>query len=287
MGKKKNQKLEVQGAEIRFFVQKEEDYISITDIAKKVGNEQVLYNWMRNRNTIEYLGTWETLYNPDFNTSEFDRFRMAAGLNSFTMSPKKWRDSTKAIGIVSKAGRYGGGTYAHKDIALEFCSWIDPVFKLYLIKEFQRLKTEESDQKSLDWNIRRTIAKVNYHIHADAVKEFLIPPRIQNTKHAGYVYASEADMLNQALFGMTAKTWKIQSPKLNGNLRDNATAEQLVVLANLESINAEFIRLGLDQDERLERLNEIAIYQMQLLVQISTLKQLKPENKKLLKPKKS
>ena len=223
----------------------DEDYICITDIAKYKDNilaNDIIKNWLRNRNTIEFLGIWEQLNNPDFKPVEFDGFRKEAGLNSFTMSPTKWIQGTNAIGIVAKSGRYGG-TYAHKDIAFEFASWVSVEFKLYLIKEFQRLKNDEIEKQKLGWDIKRTLVKMNYHIHTDAIKNNLIPPNIAKNK-IPFIYASEADLLNIALFGKTAKQWSEQNPKLEGNMRDYSTAEQLVVLANLESLNAQFIKDG-------------------------------------------
>jgi hypothetical protein len=228
---------------------------------------------MRNRNTIELLGFWETIYNPDFKPLEFEGFRKQAGLNSFVMTPKRWIESTNAIGIVSKVGRYGG-TFAHKDIALEFASWISIEFKLYVIKEFQRLKDEESSRLKLDWDLQRTLAKVNYHIHTDDIKENLIPHEI-TVQQAGLVYASEADLLNVALFGRTAKDWRNHHPDKKGNLRDYATLEQLVVLSNLESINALLIQQGLSQGKRLIQLNQVAITQMRSLLASKPIKRLK------------
>ena len=217
----------------------------------------------RNRNTVEFLGIWEQLNNPDFKPVEFDGFRMQAGLNSFTLSPKQWTEKTGAIGIISKSGRYGG-TYAHKDIAFEFASWISVEFKLYLIKEFQRLKEDENRRLSLAWDLNRTLSKLNYRILTDAIKEHLIPLEITPAQ-AAITYANEADVLNVALFGKTAKQWRDANPKLEGNMRDHATVEQLLVLANIESMNAEFIHMELEQVERLKRLNQIAIRQMQTL----------------------
>jgi len=217
----------------------------------------------RNLNTVEFLGMWEQLNNPDFNPVEFDGVRMQAGLNSFTLTPKQWIEKTGAAGIISKTGRYGG-TYAHKDIAFEFASWISVEFKLYLIKEFQRLKEDENRRLSLAWDLNRTLSKLNYRIHTDAIKEHLIPPEITPAQ-AAITYANEADVLNVALFGKTAKQWRDANPKLEGNMRDHATVEQLLVLANIESMNAEFIHMELEQVERLKRLNQIAIRQMQTL----------------------
>jgi len=241
-----------------------DDYISLTDIAKYKDDSEandIIRNWLRNRNTIEFLGIWEQLYNTDFKPVEFDGFRKEAGLNSFTMSTKKWIETTNAIGLVSKSGRYGG-TYAHKDIAFEFASWISVEFKLYLIKEFQRLKDEE--QKQLGWDIRRNLTKINYRIHTDAIKTNLIPKTL-TSQQISHVYASEADILNVALFGMTAKIWRDANPGRKGNIRDDADVSQLVCLANLETLNALFIQEGLSQQERLQKLNAIAIEQMQIL----------------------
>lgn len=260
-------KLIVRGTEVNIQWNVErDDYISLTDIAKVKDSDNpryIIQNWMRNRNTIEFLGVWETLYNPNFNRVEFDAFRSQAGLNSFVMTPQKWIDSTAAIGIISKAGRYGG-TYAHKEIAFEFASWISVEFKLYLVKEFERLKAEE--MRRFGWDIKRNLAKINYRIHTDAIKENLIPPEL-SAKQTSLVYASEADVLNMALFGMTAKEWRDSHPELKGNIRDYANVSQLVCLANLENLNAVFISEGLPQAERLARLNAIAISQMQVLTQ--------------------
>lgn len=241
-----------------------DDYISLTDIAKyKEDSEanEIIRNWLRNRNTIEFLGIWEHLYNPNFKPVEFDRFRKEAGLNSFTLRPQKWIEATNALGIVSKSGRYGG-TYAHKDIAFEFASWISVEFKLYLIKEFQRLKDDE--QKQLGWDIRRNLTKINYRIHTDAIQLNLIPKTL-TPQQISHVYASEADILNVALFGMSAKMWRDANPERKGNIRDDADVSQLVCLANLETLNALFIQEGLGQKERLQKLNAIAIQQMQIL----------------------
>lgn len=254
------------GIEIRVNSTDESDYISLTDIAKKRNPEfpaDVIKNWMRSRSTIEFLGLWEKLNNPNFKLVEFDQFKQEAGTNSFVLPPQKWIDRTNAIGIISKSGRYGG-TYAHTDIAFEFASWISPEFKLYIIKDYQRLKTDESHIKQIDWNIKREIAKSNYKIHTDAIKEKLIFPTLSNAQ-ISYTYASEADVINVALFGITAKAWRKMHPEAKGNIRDTATIEQLIVLSNLESMNAVFIREGLSQSERLFRLNQIAIFQLQSL----------------------
>jgi hypothetical protein len=263
----KNNKIIVNGTEISIMHIETEDFISLTDIAKHkdaVNTDDIIKNWLRNRNTIELLGFWEQLYNPDFKPVEFDGFRKLAGLNSFTMTPKKWIESTNAIGIISKSGRYGG-TYAHKDIAFEFASWISIEFKLYIIKEFQRLKDEESDRLQLNWNLQRTISKINYKIHTDAIKESLIPAEITK-QQATMVYASEADLLNVALFGITAKQWRDVHTDEKGNLRDKASLEQLIVLSNLESINALLVSQGLSQHDRLVQLNKVAIVQMKSLL---------------------
>lgn len=271
---KKESKLNVKGTEIAVINLGSEDYISLTDMLKGYGDEAILYNWLRNRNTIEFLGIWEKINNPNFNPIEFERFKSEAGLNRFALSPKKWVEATNAIGIISKSGRYGGGTYAQKDIAFEFGSWLSPEFKLYLIKEFQRLKEEEYRTKSLEWNLQRTLAKVNYRIHTDSIKENLIPPQVTKAQ-INFIYANEADILNVALFGITAKEWRDSNLNKKGNIRDFAVLEQLIVMVNLESMNAELIRLGLSQSERLKRLNEIAINQMKSLAKSISIKKLK------------
>jgi len=257
------QKINVKETSISIIKFDETDYISLTDIARFKSNEPyiVIGNWMRNRNTIEYLGIWETLYNPSFKPIEFEGFKKEAGLNAFTLSPSKWIDSTGAIGIVVKSGRYGG-TYAHKDIAFKFASWISVEFELYFIKEFQRLKEEE--QKLLGWSAKRELAKINYRIHTDAIKQNLIPPEVTPYQKS-LIYADEADMLNVAMFGMTAKEWRDSHPELKGNIRDYATINQLICLSNMENLNAVFINEGLKQSERLEKLNKIAIQQMRVL----------------------
>ena len=272
----KSKTINVKGTEITLFSEGTSDFISLTDIAKhkdSANTDTIIQNWLRNRNTIELLGFWETMYNPNFKPLEFEGFRKQAGLNSFVMTPKKWIETTTAIGITSKSGRYGG-TFAHKDIAFEFASWISIEFKLFIIKEFQRLKEDENHRLKLTWNLQRTLAKVNYHIHTDAIKENLIPKELSKLQ-TSFVYADEADMLNMALFGMTAKQWRDANPKAQGNIRDAANIEQLVVLSNLESINAVLIHQGLQQNQRLQQLNKIAITQMKSLVQNSSLKKLK------------
>ena len=268
----KNRIINVKGSAVTVATHHDQDYISLTDMVKRFGDESVLYNWLRNRNTIEFLGIWEQIYNPAFKPLEFDRFRSQAGLNSFALSPKKWIEATGAIGIYAKSGR-GGGTYAHKDIAFEFGSWLSPEFKLYLIKEFQRLKDEESRATSLEWSFQRTLSKVNYKIHTDAIKERLIPPRLKPAL-TGIIYASEADLLNVALFGITAAQWRQANPNESGNMRDAATLEQLVVLSNLESINAVLIHQGSESKDRLVQLNAIAITQMRSLIGLNALQQL-------------
>ena len=266
-------KLSVLNREIAVQTLNEQDYICLTDIARYKGpdaTDDLIRNWIRNRNTVEFLGIWEHLNNPDFNPVEFDGFRRQAGLNSFTLTPKQWIEKTNAIGIISKAGRYGG-TYAHKDIAFEFAAWISVEFKLYLIKEFQRLKEQERHQ--LGWDIRRNLAKINYRIHTDAIQEKLVPPEL-TAAQTNLVYASEADVLNMALFGMTAKQWRDSHSGEKGNIRDYADVSQLVCLSNLENLNALFIREGISQAERLGKLNQIAIQQMRLLTDDSRIKRL-------------
>ena len=247
----------------------ENEFISITDIAKYKSDapNDVIKNWMRNRETLEFLGLWESLHNPDFKPVEFDGFRSEAGLHAFTMSPTKWIESVNAIGIVSKAGRYGG-TYAHSDIALEFASWISAEFKLYIMKDYQRLKKDETSRLSLSWNLNREIAKLNYRIHTDAIKGNLIPPEL-TPDQISYKYANEADLLNVALFGMTAKQWREKNSDKTGNIRDDATLNQLLVLANMESYNAILIEQGKAMSERLVLLRELALKQLETLSTVS------------------
>lgn len=273
MAKKKT--INVQGAEITLLPKQDtEDYISLTDIMKKFDDEFSIYSWMRNRNTVEFLGVWEQLHNQDFKGDEFVTFKNEAGSNNFNLTPQKWIKATNAIGMSVKAGRYGGGTFAHRDIAINFCYWLSPTFQLYLIKEFQRLKEIEAQQaqEALEWNVKRVLTKMNYTVHTDAIKEQLIPPRI--TKTSGIIYAGEADVLNVAVFGTTAKMWRMQNQELKGNIRDYASTEQLLVLANLEAVNAELIRMKLSQDERVEILNRAAISHMQSLLSSPSIKQL-------------
>ena len=248
----------------------ENEFISLTDIAKYKSNapNDVIKNWMRSRETLEFLGLWETLHNPDFKPVEFDGFRKEAGLHAFTMSPSKWIERVNAIGITTKAGRYGG-TYAHSDIALEFASWISAEFKLYIVKDYQRIKHDENSRLSLNWNLNREVAKLNYRIHTDAIKENLIPPDLTPEK-ISYKYANEADMLNVALFGKTAKQWRDENPDKKGNIRDDANLNQLLVLANMESYNAILIEQGKSMSERLVLLRDLAIRQMSTLTRIST-----------------
>jgi hypothetical protein len=248
MRKTKKDTIEVQGTAVTILKQRDDDYICLTDIARFKDRERtdyIIQNWLRNRNTIEFLGVWERLNNPGFNPIEFDGIKTQAGLNSFVVTAKQWIEKTNAIGLISRAGRYGG-TYAHKDIAFEFASWVSVEFKLYLIKEFQRLKDDESRRLSLAWNLNRTLSKLNYRIHTDAIKTHLIPPAITPAQ-AAITYATEADVLNVALFGQTAKQWREVNPKLDGNMRDHASIEQLLVLANIEGMNAELIHMGLAQ----------------------------------------
>ena len=252
----------------------ESDYICITDIARQKNPLEpnvVVGNWMRNRNTIEYLGIWESLNNPSFNPIEFEGFKQQAGLNAFTLSPSRWIEATNAVGLIAKSGRYGG-TYAQRDIAFKFASWVSVEFELYLIKEFQRLKEEE--QKSIGWSAKRELSKINYHIHTDAVRANLIPTEV-DAYHSSLIYAEEADVLNVALFGLTAREWREANPDKKGNMRDYATINQLICLSNLENLNAVFLGDGISQRERLHRLNKIAIRQMSILEEV--------ENRKLLK----
>jgi len=265
-------KINVQQTEITVIELNEKDYISLTDMVKNIENGLALIEkWLRNKNTIEFLGIWEEMYNPNFNSPEFEGIKNEAGLNRFILSVKQWTEKTNSIGIIAKAGRYGG-TYAHKDIAFEFASWVSPQFKLYLIKEFDRLKAKEQEQ--LGWSVKRELSKLNYHIHTDAIKQNLIPPEL-TAKQKSFVYAEEADVLNVALFGITAKEWRGENPDLKGNVRDYATINQLICLSNLENLNAVFIQKGIEQSERLTELNKIAIQQMKVLEAV--------EDRKLLK----
>ena len=266
-------KIKVDNTEITIVSVSDKDYISLTDIAKYKTDDAsaVIGNWMRNRNTIEFLGVWETLYNPNFKPLEFEGFKKEAGLNAFTMSPLKWVNATNAIGFAVKSGRYGG-TYAHKDIAFKFASWISVEFELYIVKEFQRLK--EVEQKQIGWTAKRELAKLNYHIHTDAIKQNLIPAELTPIQ-TSIIYANEADVLNVAMFGITAKQWRDENPDLKGNIRDYANINELICLANMENLNAVFINEKMPQHERLIKLNQIAIQQMKVLQDV--------ENRKLLK----
>lgn len=266
-------KITVQETNITIISVNEDDYISLTDIAKYKSDDPtaVIGNWMRNRNTIEYLGIWESLYNPLFKPTEFEGFKKEAGLNAFTMSPQKWINATRAVGILSKSGRYGG-TYAHRDIAFKFASWVSVEFELYIVKEFQRLKAEE--EKLVGWTAKRELSKINYRIHTDAIKHNLIPQELTQ-QQISHIYANEADVLNVALFGMTAKQWREVNPHLKGNIRDYATINELICLSNMENLNAVFINDNIPQSDRLRKLNLIAIQQMKVLQDT--------ENRKLLK----
>jgi hypothetical protein len=269
----KSKTINVKGASITILQNKTGEFISLTDMLKAKDGDFFISDWLRNRNTIEYLGIWESVYNPDFNYGEFAIIKSQAGLNSYKLSVKDWVAKTNAIGLKATTGRYGG-TYAHADIAFEFGMWISPEFKIYLIKEFQRLKAVENDHLQLEWNLQRTLSKINYKIHTDAIKENLIPKELQKNQIT-FVYANEADLLNVALFGITAKEWRETNPDADGNIRDQATIEQLVVLSNMESINSVLIHQGLDQKERLLQLNKMAITQMNSLVGNKNIQKLK------------
>ena len=273
MSKPKRSTIEVQGTPISILSQPGGDFISLTDMLRAKDGEFFISDWLRNRNTVEFLGIWESVFNPAFNYGEFAIIKSQAGLNSYKISVKDWVAKTNAIGLKATAGRYGG-TFAHPDIAFEFGMWISPEFKIYLVKEFRRLKDDENDRLKLGWNLQRTLAKINYRIHTDAIKETLIPPSITKAQ-AALVYANEADLLNVALFGQTAKQSRDAHPDAEGNIRDHAPLEQLVVLTNLESLNSVLIRQGLPQPERLLKLNEIAITQMRTLLSANNVKRLK------------
>ena len=267
----------VKGTEISLLSRSDDYFISITDMVKAKDGDFFIADWLRNRNTVEFLGIWESINNPNFNYGEFAIIKSQAGLNNYKISVKEWVEKTNAIGIKSTAGRYGG-TYAHPDIAFEFGMWISPEFKIYLIKEFSRLKAEEQERLSSGWNLQRTLAKINYRIHTDAIKDHLIPAIVSN-KQKSITYANEADLLNVALFGKTASEFRAENPNTKGNIRDEATLEQLVVLSNLESINALLIRDGLSQAERLEKLNKVAIEQLKSLLTHKSIKKLKSSDK--------
>ena len=264
----------------------QDDYLSLTDIARKKNPyepKDVVKNWLRLRSTIEFLGLWEQLYNPNFKGVEFDSFKNESGSNAFTLTPQRWVEKTSAIGIISKSGR-GGGTYAHKDIAFEFASWISPEFKLYVIKDYQRLKADEAHRLELGWDTRRELSKINYRIHTDAIKEFLISPELTNLEK-GYKFASEADILNVALFGKTAKQWRDETGNKKENMRDHANVEQLIVLVNLESMNADLIRQGLSPQERLKKLRSVAYYQLNSLYDSNAANKLKNTIQKQIEQK--
>ncbi len=270
----KKASVQIDGLEVRVLLAEERDFICITDIAKRfeVG-VAAIESWMRNRNTVEFLGTWESLYNPDFNSVGFDGIRANVGLNTFKISVKKWIDETGAIGIEAKTGKYGG-TYAHKDIALQFCYWLSPSFQLFFIREFQRLKMDESRRLDTGWDLRRQLAKINFQLHAEAVRQHLVPPIDWNTRREAIYQASEADLLNLALFGITAREWQAAYPTLSGNLRDHASAEQLLVLANLESLNSKLLEWNMSREQRLEVLNQTGREQMELLVRNASVRAL-------------
>ena len=273
MSKIKKDTLHVQGIDVGIYTEDYcNEYISLTDIARYRNKDDprfAIQNWMRNRNTLEFLGLWESLHNPSFNRVQFDTFRIEAGLNRFVMTPSKWIETTEAIGIVTKAGRYGGGTYAHSDIAMEFASWISSEFKLYLMKDYRRLKYDENSRLSLSWNLNREISKINYRVHTDAIQQNLLPPDLTKEQQS-CVYADEADILNVALFGMSAAQWRAQNPGRTGNIRDYATIQQLLVLANMESYNALLIDQKCPQQERLQALRKLAIKQLQTLASLDT-----------------
>ena len=271
----KKRTIQVGDDEVVIIKQQAEDYISLTDMARYKNAEAtglVISHWLSTRYAVDFLGIWERINNPDFNVTEFSNIRMEAGTNGFVLTSKQWIERTNAVGIVATPGRYGG-TYAHKDIAFEFASWLSPEFKFYLIREYQRLKDDETDRLKLGWNVQRTLSKINYRIHTDAIKDTLVPPQVTQQQLTG-IYASEADLLNVALFGMTAIQWRMANPDKEGNMRDYATLEQLVVLSNMESLNAVFIHQGLSSAERLRQLNQIAITQMRSLIANNEIKRL-------------
>jgi hypothetical protein len=268
--------IKVEDLDIRFYEERETDFISLTDMAKRMNprTEQVIQNWMRNRNTLEFLGLWEKLHNPNFNHLEFEVIRSRAGLNVFTMSVTEWTESTGAVGVKAKAGRYGG-TFAHKDIAFEFGSWLSPAFKLLVLTEYQRLKEDEAERLNLDWSLKRQLAKANWHIHTEAVREHLVPMIDWNTKREAIYHANEADLLNLALFGVTAREWKLANPELKGNIRDYASTEQLLVLSNLQALNAKLLEWDSPKDQRLEILNKTAREQMEVILNTKAVEDIK------------
>lgn len=275
--------INIKGTDVTIFYQDEQDYVSLTDLSKgfvtteedQRNSEYFILNWLRLGSTVEFLGAWEELHNAHFNPVGYDRIKINLTSNTFRLSVKKWIEETQSIGIIAKSGRYGG-TFAHRDIAIQFCYWLSPKFQIYLIKEFQNLQNER--KTSLQWDVRRLLTKANYYIHTDAVRKNIIPLIDWHSKKEGLYYASEADVLNMAVFGITAAEWRLQYPELEGNMRDYASYEQLIILSNIEVINAEMIRDGLRQEERAQKLNEIAVYQMQILNNIPTLKKLPPQN---------
>lgn len=276
----KRRTINIKGKNIRIYAEQSDNYISLTDMTQNFeGGVGLVEKWLRNKNTVEFLGIWEKLNNENFNSPEFEGIYNEAGTNRFMLSVKKWQNTTNAIGLKAQTGRYGG-TYAHKDIAVQFASWLSPTFYLYLIKEFQRLKEDEAERNNLDWQVKRIMSKANYQIHSEAVKTHLIPQKIKNTKQEGLYFANEADILNVALFGMTAKQWKQQNPNKKGNMRDHATAEQLLVLSNIQSLNAKLMKWDCDQEQRLQILNESAIEEMQILLGNVSLKELGNSNNK-------
>ena len=281
----KSKTIEVQGNEIQVIKQNEQDYISLTDMTKGFGDDSLIYSWMRNRNTVEFLSLWEELYNENFNSDESVTFKTKAGLNNFNLTPKKWIEATNAIGIVSKSGRYNGGTFAQKDIALEFGSWLSPSFRLYMIKEFQRLKEQEAEQIDGEWSVKRVLSKVNYRIHTDSIKDSLIPSLNIPKSRQGFVYADEADLLNVALFNTTAKEWQQNNPELTLkrlNVRDTANIHQLTVLSNLESYNSVLIKRGYPKDARLQELRQMAVDQLKSLYKANNLSLETLNNPKLI-----
>ncbi len=283
----KDRNMLVQNIQISVSTMNNDDFISLTDMVKGFeGGDQLIYNWMRNRNTLEFLGTWENINNENFKGFEFETFKIQAGLNSFSLTPRKWIDATDAIGLISKAGRYNGGTFAHKDIAFEFGAWLSPEFKLYLIKEFQRLKEQEAQRNSIEWQVKRELSKINYRIHTDAIQEHLIQTVPQ--KKQGIVYASEADMLNTVIFGQTAKSWKLDNPNLkDGNQRDYASALDNLLMANLESYNSILIKQGMDMSARFSALKETASHFRQSMQKSTAMGRLEDQAKPLLSEHKS
>lgn len=283
MAKLKRATIVIEGKNIQLYEQDQGDFVSLTDMVQGFeGDVGLIEKWLRNKNTVEFLGIWEKLNNPDFNSPEFEGIYNEAGTNRFMMSVKRWVQRTHAVGIQAKTGRYGG-TFAHKDIAVQFATWLSPAFYLYLVREFQRLKEEEAEKLNLDWQVKRIMSKANYKIHTEAVRMHLIPPKVKYTKLEGLYFANEADILNVALFGMTSKEWKMKNPEKKGNIRDHATAEQLLVLSNLQSLNAKLMKWDCDEQQRLQILNESAIEEMNILVSGTSLGGLSKNDIKKLK----